>query len=86
MGVIKQRSNFKPRPVRHSSGFLLGLLFYPENGGDVFLRSVGISPIYMALQTQKTAQITVTAVRTSNPTISNTLRKKIYERFLSSGI
>jgi hypothetical protein len=30
--------------------FLLRLLFHPENGGDVFLRNVGLSPSYTALQ------------------------------------
>jgi hypothetical protein len=27
-----------------SAGFLLGLLFDPENGSNVFLRNVGVSP------------------------------------------
>jgi hypothetical protein len=40
------------------AGFFLGLLFTPEDGGDIFLRNVGFSPNYMA-----------TAVRTSNPAI-----------------
>jgi hypothetical protein len=30
--------------------FLFGLLFYPENGGDMFLWNIGVSPNYTALQ------------------------------------
>jgi hypothetical protein len=44
-----------------STGFLLGLLFYPEDGGDILLRNVGLSPNCMAL-------LDSTAVIASNPT------------------
>lgn len=27
-----------------SAGFLLGLLFYPKDGGDMFLEEIGLSP------------------------------------------
>jgi hypothetical protein len=33
-----------------SAAFLFGLLFDPENGGDMFLRNFGFSPTYKALQ------------------------------------
>jgi hypothetical protein len=33
-----------------SAGFLLGLLFNHEVGGEMFLRNVWLSPNYMALQ------------------------------------
>jgi hypothetical protein len=32
------------------SSFLLGLIFLPEDGGDMFLRIVGLSPNYASLQ------------------------------------
>jgi hypothetical protein len=41
------------------AGFLLGLLFNPEDGYDdedeidIFLQNVGISPNYMALQPRR---------------------------------
>jgi hypothetical protein len=31
------------------AGFLLGLLFDPEEVGDIFTRNVGLSPKYMVL-------------------------------------
>jgi hypothetical protein len=36
-----------------SAGFLLTLIFYPEDGGDIFLRNIALSffPKYMVLQT-----------------------------------
>jgi hypothetical protein len=36
-----------------SAGFLLGLLFNAEDGGDMFLRNVGLSPNYKALQPRR---------------------------------
>jgi hypothetical protein len=39
------------------AGFLLGLLFYPEDGGDMFLRNVGrLSANYTALYPRRTLQ------------------------------
>jgi hypothetical protein len=38
---------------RAAAGFLLGLLFDHKNGGSMFLRNVGISPIY-TVTNQKT--------------------------------
>jgi hypothetical protein len=35
------------------TGFLLGLLFDPEDGDDMFLRRVGIFPNYAALRPQR---------------------------------
>jgi hypothetical protein len=52
------------------AGFLLGLLFNPEDGVNMFLlNDGGHLPNYMGLQTQETVLFTVTAVRTSNTTI-----------------
>jgi hypothetical protein len=36
-----------------SAGYLLGLLFDPEDVGDIFLRNVGLSPNYKALQPRR---------------------------------
>jgi hypothetical protein len=33
-----------------SAGLIFGLEFDPEDGGDTFLRNVGITPNYAALQ------------------------------------
>jgi hypothetical protein len=38
-----------------SAGFFLGPLFDPENGGDIFLPNVGLSPIYTALHPEDCA-------------------------------
>jgi hypothetical protein len=48
-----------PDPVRQARdqkrqeanlGLLLGLLFGPEDGGDIFLQNIGLIPNYTALQ------------------------------------
>jgi hypothetical protein len=44
-----------------TAGFLFGLLFYPEDGGYIFLRNTRLSPKHTAL-----ILFIVTAVRTSN--------------------
>jgi hypothetical protein len=36
-----------------STGLLLGLLFRPENGGDMLLRNVGIFPNYMTYNSER---------------------------------
>jgi hypothetical protein len=36
--------------VKDPAGFLLGILFDPDVGGDIFVRNVGHSPNYTALQ------------------------------------
>jgi hypothetical protein len=36
-----------------SAGFLLGILFNPEDEDDVFLRNVGLSPNYNILQLRR---------------------------------
>jgi hypothetical protein len=38
-----------------SAGFLLGLLFDPEEGGDMFLRNIEISPTYTAVTPKRQA-------------------------------
>jgi hypothetical protein len=42
-GICLPSSGSKSRPACYlfHSGFLLGLLFVSENGGDIFLRNVG---------------------------------------------
>jgi hypothetical protein len=45
------------------SRWLQTLIFYPEDGGDTFLRNVGSHEIATS---QKTAFFIVTAVKTSN--------------------
>jgi hypothetical protein len=37
-----------------SACFSLGLLVDPEDGGDIFLRNVGLSPNYTVLQPKRT--------------------------------
>jgi hypothetical protein len=36
-----------------SAVLLLGLFFGPEDGGDMFIRNVGLSPIYTASQPRR---------------------------------
>jgi hypothetical protein len=36
-----------------SAGYLLGLLFYPEDGSDMLLRNVGLPPNYTPLQPRR---------------------------------
>jgi hypothetical protein len=42
----KSKASKKPG----KAGGKLSLLFYPEDGGDMFLRNVGFSPNFMELQ------------------------------------
>jgi hypothetical protein len=36
-----------------SADLLLGLLFYPEDGGDILLGNIRLSPIYMTIQPRR---------------------------------
>jgi hypothetical protein len=50
-------------------GFLIGIFFDPEDGGDMFLYNDGwLSTDYMRDISQKTELFITTGVRTSNPT------------------
>jgi hypothetical protein len=49
------------------AGFLLGLLFDPDDGNDMFLRNVGSLPMDY-IKSQKIKFFITTAVRTSIPT------------------
>jgi hypothetical protein len=53
------------------AGFLLGLLFNPEEGGDMFVRNLRLSLSYKALQLNYRTS-TIIAVKTSNPTLLRT--------------
>jgi hypothetical protein len=37
----RETNRYWLRLLRASSGFLLGLSFYPEDGGEIFFRNVG---------------------------------------------
>jgi hypothetical protein len=43
---------------------LLGLIFDPEDGDDMFLRNVRLTPNNTGVTTQETVHFIVTAVRT----------------------
>jgi hypothetical protein len=45
-----ERAQLSLPPV--SASFLLGLLFYPEDGDDMVLQNIGSSPNYMALNAE----------------------------------
>jgi hypothetical protein len=49
-----------------SAGFLLALMFDPENGGNMFLRNVDLFPNYTVLQSRGPLLFIVTAVETSD--------------------
>jgi hypothetical protein len=51
---------------RISDGFVLGLLFDPEDGDSIFLRNVRLSPNYMALKRIETVLSLVNGAGTSN--------------------
>jgi hypothetical protein len=61
--VVKPCSS-EERMAPAPAGFLLGLLFDPEYGGDTFLRNVGFSHNYKALQPR-------TAARNSDPAVQH---------------
>jgi hypothetical protein len=48
-----QRVNKKKGRSRRKSDFLLGLLFEPEDGGDIFLRNAELFPYFMVLHCEK---------------------------------
>lgn len=58
--------SLQAKPPALVAFFLLGLLFDPEDGGDMLLQKGQFSPNYMALL--PTIHFAVTSVRTSNTT------------------
>jgi hypothetical protein len=79
----KQRESRAMCATCSHSGFLLGLLFDPEDGGDIFLRNVGlISTDYTALYPRRQVCSMTTAVRTSNPTTFVTFVTTIFKTFI----
>jgi hypothetical protein len=54
--INKRKPHKKPAEIKSGcllpacTGIFLGLYFVHEDGGDIFLRSIGISPNYTALQ------------------------------------
>jgi hypothetical protein len=48
--VKEQAKHETSRSRRQAAGFLLGLLLKPEDGGDMFLQNVRLSPSCMELQ------------------------------------
>jgi hypothetical protein len=65
-----------------SDGFLRGLLFDPEDGGDIFLRNVGLSTTCMALQHRRPYSSFLNAIMLI-PTICNGFYDKISTSNLS---
>jgi hypothetical protein len=63
--------------------FLLGLLFGPEDGGDIFFQNVKLSPHYTASQ-PRISYSSVTFARTSSPTLCTSLFAKSTYIYLSS--
>jgi hypothetical protein len=52
------------------AGFLLGLFFDPEDGGDTFMQNASLLSLdYMNVISQKTKLFVTTAVRTSAPSL-----------------
>jgi hypothetical protein len=47
------RNQYKEAQSSLSIGFLLGLLFDPEDGGDMFARNVRLPRKYMALELRR---------------------------------
>jgi hypothetical protein len=46
--VIKEHKTSRSRR-QAPTGFFLGLLLYPEDGGGMFLRNFGLFPNYMSI-------------------------------------
>jgi hypothetical protein len=51
-------------PSAYRVGFLLGLLFNPQNGGNIFFRNIILSDLH-GVHTQKIIIFTVIAIRSS---------------------
>jgi hypothetical protein len=67
MEAVRASETLVNNASQEKSSIFLGLLFDTEDGGDMFLRNVGVSEMH-GFTYQKIELSTVTAMRTSNPT------------------
>jgi hypothetical protein len=66
MSGSERAYHFKGSLVPAYTDFVLGLLFDPKNGGDMFLKNVRLSPNCVVLQPRRLLFL-VTTMRTSDP-------------------